>query len=136
MSLIYADQQNPIVRGGAWPAGGGTIEVTLTRTDAAGVPVDWPADADEWDWTFLVSREQLGGTPEMEVSAEVTSLSTNIIVLAVLATSDETVDIAGTSEKRYFAEIKSDPGGGADASFYGLGYAWVRSAIGAAVAGP
>jgi hypothetical protein len=113
-----------IVRGSRWPPADDNITIQITKSSG------WPASADSWTWTMVLSRTTRGGTADLEIEADSASVDGNVLTLTFHATSAETAALPA-GKGRYYVEVKSDDG--ADGvSYYDCvaGTANVRDAAG------
>jgi len=114
-----------IVRGSRWPAGSGWTVLTMTKSGG------WPADVEDWTWTMRLSSAQAGGSVDLEITADVVSVSGTTLTLKFYATPTQTASLPGSGRQKYYVEIKSVDGSDI-VSFYDSfeGYAWVRGSAG------
>jgi hypothetical protein len=64
-----------IIRGSRWPPADLVLTIILTKTD------NWGEAAEGWLWEFLLSRHQMGGTPDISTTAVTAIVESNVITL-------------------------------------------------------
>ena len=91
-----------LTRGSLWPEGGAVLTVNMTRATG------WVGAA-AWTWTLRISRERLGGTPDLTLASASVSVSGNVLTLTFTATHVETATLIETG--RHYVEVHSDAAG-------------------------
>ena len=95
----------PIIRSEPW-------ELTLTLTNNDG-GVDWDATAESDTWEVWIDEQELGGDPDVIITASSASIDgsdASLLELAIEATSSETDQIGGSGPIEAEAAIRQYDG--------------------------
>lgn len=90
-----------MTRGGLWPEGGAVLTIALTRSTG------W-AGAAAWTWTLRISRDRLGGTPDLTLTSASAVVVSTVMTLTFVATAAETDSLPETG--RYYVQVHSKTG--------------------------
>ncbi len=91
-----------MTRGSLWPEGGAVLTIRMRRSSG------WVGAA-AWTWTFMISRDRLGGTPDLTLASASVSVSGTVLTLTFVATHVETATLITTG--RHYGEVHSDAAG-------------------------
>lgn len=124
-SEINYTYSGELIRGSRWPPWDGEVTVTIKFT------AGWPIGAELWTWLLRFSRENLGGTADLEVTADsVTRDDPNTaLILKFIATPTQTLSLPPKVPK-FYVDISANDGVVLHIHDATQGYALVRLAAG------
>lgn len=90
-----------MTRGSLWPEGGAVLTIAMTRSTG------W-AGAGAWTWTLRISRDRLGGIPDLTLTSASAVVAGTVMTLTFAATVAETTALPETG--RYYVQVHSATG--------------------------